>query len=98
MRKVTKTVVDAFLAGECKSCGNSTAYPDSLTLHGNRIVERRADGSIWFTFAGWPTDTTKERINGLLDALHSPRTHIKAGRLYWAGLEIDCNEWYEVEP
>ena len=97
MRKITKTVVDAFLSGEYKRCGNSVAYPDSMTLHGNPIAERRSNGSIWFTFAGWATATTKDRINGLLDAVGAPRINFKAGCIYWAGQRLNSREWYEVK-
>lgn len=37
----------------------------AIFLHGNLIAWRGEDGSISATLAGWPTVTTRERLNGL---------------------------------
>ena len=65
MRKVTEKTVSAFLAGKSCTVGNTTTDGTVLLLHGNRIAERMPDGSIMATLAGWPTVTTRERLNGL---------------------------------
>lgn len=36
-----------------------------LKLHGNKIACLEADGRMWVSSAGWPSNTTKERLNGL---------------------------------
>lgn len=36
----------------------------ALFLHGNKIAEWRG-GELWITNAGWSSNTTKERLNGL---------------------------------
>jgi hypothetical protein len=69
MRKVTSRVVNSFLAGGTVSVGNSQSTGDKLLLHGNMIAERMPDGSIMATLAGWPTVTTRERLNGLCESL-----------------------------
>lgn len=69
MRKITNEVVSAFLAGKKKTSGNTATDGTILTLHGNLIAERMPDGSIYATLAGWPTVTTRERLNGLSELL-----------------------------
>ena len=69
MRKTTESVCKAFLAGNRKSSGNSSTDGVVLLLHGNRIAERMPDGSIMATLAGWPSPTTRERLNGLTELL-----------------------------
>jgi len=64
MRKVTQEVVGAFNAGrECRR-GNTRSTGDCLYLHGNLIAERRPDG-VYITNAGWSSNVTKERLNGI---------------------------------
>jgi hypothetical protein len=36
-----------------------------LKLHGNKIAALEADGKMWVSSAGWRSNTTKERLNGL---------------------------------
>lgn len=76
MRKVTKDTASAFLAGTNRTSGNTTTDGTVLLLHGNRIAERMPDGSIMATLAGWPTVTTRERLNGLCELMG-------LGRLFW---------------
>lgn len=64
MRKVTRGVVSAFLEGRPKRIDNTDTDGVSLRLHGNTIAEWRPDG-LWVTDAGWPTRTTRDRLNGL---------------------------------
>lgn len=44
--------------------GNTSTDGQRLSLHGNVIAEWRDDG-LWVTNAGWPSVTTRERLNGL---------------------------------
>lgn len=64
MRKVTKQVCGAFLRHEASRCGNTRTDGTRLILHGNTIAEWRGE-ELWITLAGWPTSTTKDRLNGL---------------------------------
>jgi hypothetical protein len=68
MRKITKTVCGAFINGTPKSMRNTSTDGVSLFLHGNKIAEKR-NGEIWVTLAGWPTVTTRDRINGVARCL-----------------------------
>lgn len=64
MRKVTKEICAAFIAREKKTVGNSHTFMGALWLHGNKIAEI-INGELWITNAGWQSNTTKERLNGL---------------------------------
>lgn len=64
MRKTTQEIVRAFRNHERKTVGNSYTDGKALFLHGNKIAEFR-DGELWITNAGWSTNVTKERLNGL---------------------------------
>lgn len=79
MRKVTRNAAAAFLAGQDFRQGNtevlhvhpagSPACRCLFKLHGNTIAETLDGGrTLRLTLAGWPTPTTRERLNGLLDA------------------------------
>jgi hypothetical protein len=69
MRKVTQKIAKAFAQGEPAASGNTTTDGNAIWLHGNRIAQREMDGTVWVTLAGWPTVTTRERINGLCEEL-----------------------------
>jgi len=63
-RKVTETIVDAFLSGQTKTVGNTHCDGSGIYLHGNLIAIREAD-QIYVSNAGWFSNTTKERLNGI---------------------------------
>ena len=65
MRKITKEIVAAFMNHECKRIGNSYTDGTTLYLHDNEIAKFDEDGRLWITNAGWKSNTTKERLNGL---------------------------------
>ncbi len=70
MRKITEKVSRAFFAGEPLTTGNTgvTVEGDSVRmyLHANLIAHKNR-GALLITLAGWPTPTTRERLNGLLE-------------------------------
>lgn len=63
-RKVTTSIVSAFIAGNSLKVSNSSTDGNKLYLHGNLIAEKRKDG-IYITNAGWFSNTTKERLNAI---------------------------------
>lgn len=65
MRKVTEKIANAFHNQKKLRVSNTTTDGNAVWLHGNKIIERRQDG-IWFTLAGWNTNVTRERLNGIL--------------------------------
>ena len=91
MRKVTSEICRAFNQGEARNIGNSSTDGVALFLHGNKIAEKR-NGSLWITNAGWSTNTTKERLNGL----YSVSIYQKKGVWYLNEKEWDGG-WVNVE-
>jgi hypothetical protein len=70
MRKITQQAAAAFEAGRPLTIGNTSVrimFDGSiiLDLHGNAIAKRTPSGELYVTSAGWRTNTTKERLNGL---------------------------------
>ena len=66
MRQETQKIMSAFLKGESATAQRTHTDGHSVWLHGNLIAERGATKT-WFTLADWPTVTTRDRINGLLE-------------------------------
>lgn len=65
----------------------------TVYLHGNIIALGNAF-SWGFKLAGWPSPTTKSRINAL--AIHFGRHGVsaKAGKHYSGGKEINAFDWF----
>ena len=71
MRKESLKIARAFAAGVAASAARTSTDGHAIYLHGNRIAQREADGSIWVTLAGWGTVTTRDRLNTLCHVLGS---------------------------
>jgi len=71
-RKITEKAVSAFMAGHNVSIGNTTVQTSGntseMSLFGNVIATRNGK-TIKISTCGWATSTTKERLNGILDAM-----------------------------
>ena len=84
MRKITILASKAFKQGKAFSRDNTSVEvynhgPEDvwkyLFLHGNCIAKQntsRFKGDLLITLAGWPTTTTRERLNGLLQTMSQP--------------------------
>lgn len=68
MRKITKEISESFRKGFSKKISNTETDGVSVWLHGNRIAWRNQDNTLSITLAGWGTPTTRERLNGILEA------------------------------
>lgn len=101
MRQITRDAVNAFMNNEPFSRGNTRVVVSNfigatfLYLHNNMIASKchTTTGSILISNAGWPTATTKERLNGI------PNVTIrqKKGVWYlngkqWGGSWIETNQ------
>ena len=68
-RKITKESVQKFLDGVPFKKSNMEVSREGtiyyLKLHGNKIAALESDGKMWISNAGWKSNTTKERLNGL---------------------------------
>jgi hypothetical protein len=69
MRKVSREVISAFLAGKPKRNGNTTTDGKVLRLYGNTIADKSIAGSIYIYDGGIRSATTKERLNALLQLM-----------------------------
>ena len=103
MRKVTKETVIAFLNKTSKKVGNTVVTvvdgETALSLHGN-IIALNKDGVIQINNKGYETNTTKERLNGLLEMLDEPK--IYQSNFSWyrdidgVKTEFPYNEWVTI--
>lgn len=97
MRRITAEITRAFEGRYALKIDNSRTDGDSLWLFGNRIAEWRRDG-LWISNAGWQSNTTKERLNGLSGVSISQRS----GTWYlndreWDGSWVNVSNWSRGE-
>lgn len=107
MRVTARRLVEAFRAGKSRTVGNSSVEinPDHsvvFRLHGNAILDVSPEGEVSASLAGWPTPTTRSRVNDLLDGLKIPARfgqskHVQYFRQPWGEMvDIDSHDWYLV--
>ena len=70
MRKVSKQVIGAFLAGKSKKVDNTWTNGQVLRLHGS-VIAWRDRNKILISTCGYHTQTTKERLNALLELMRN---------------------------
>ena len=96
MRKVTQTTVNAFMCGEQCSLGNTVSSGDELILHGH-IIAKRENGRIFISNCGYETNTTKERLNGILLKMGVSKIYQKDFKWFWKnGEEFPYNKFVLV--
>ena len=94
MRKVTEQIKQAFFARQAKRVNNTFTDGDSVFLHGNEIIKRDQSGLILFTFAGWGSATTRERLRGILNVDVYQKDHEQ----YYNGAKvINLFDWHVVQ-
>ena len=113
MRKISKLAARAFIEERKFSRDNTTvrSFPTiagkmtELHLHGNTIASKRG-GKIHLSLAGWGTQTTRERLNTLLNEMNSnlrfyQHKHEQFVTCYLPGhkydVPIDARSWYLLE-
>jgi hypothetical protein len=88
MRKITKEAVDKFLSKETFRKSNMSVEAGfevwMLKLHGNTIATIDEFNMLSISNAGWSSNTTKERLNGL------PNVRINQKNWTWY---LNGNEW-----
>ena len=88
MRKITKEAVQAFIEGRTFKKGNMKVEFDAtfwkLKLHNNTIATIDLLGVMSVSNAGWSSNTTKERLNGL------PGVWVKQKNWNWF---LNGSEW-----
>lgn len=106
MRKITEQAVTSFLNRDTFRSGNTCVALDSpigepetvtMYLHGNAIAKANVDG-VWVSCGGWSSNTTKERLNGILGALGLGYIYQKNFVWYFEdGREFDSGAWNKVK-
>ena len=81
MRKVSREVATAFLAGKSKKVGNTYTGGTCLYLHGNQIASN-INGVIRIYDGGFATATTKERLNALLQVMREKGYEMVVSSVY----------------
>jgi hypothetical protein len=93
-RKITQESVQKFLDGVPFKKSNMEVSREGtiyyLKLHGNKIAALESDGKMWVSNAGWKSNTTKERLNGLPGV----RVHQKNYQWYLNGNAWDGSPQY----
>jgi len=102
MRKVTEETVKAFFAGKEKTVGNTSVIIEGgvikMLLHGNCIALRDIEGGpVQVRHAGWTTNTTKERLNGILYHSQIGSIYQKDFTWYWKDGEQFPDGWIAVK-
>ena len=89
MRKITKEAVSKFLSKETFRKSNMSVEESygvyKLKLHGNTIATIDELGVLSVSNAGWASNTTKDRLNGIPGV----RVHQKNWNWYLNGQEWD---------
>lgn len=100
MRKITSESIDAFYQRSNYKKSNMEVEHNqgtgltTLYLHGNAIAHLNRDGLLFIRSAGWTSNTTKERLNGL----QGVTVQQKAFTWYLNGKEwTDHEEWTDLE-
>lgn len=110
MRQITKDAVAAFYAGRDFSRSNTQVFRHVVTdtadgavlyLHGN-LIAKRCGPAVYVRDAGWQSNTTKERLNGVYAGKHGATHAItqRDGVWYLVGQEFDSladeNGWVTI--
>lgn len=87
MRNITEQAINAFTEGKPFKKRNTKVRIEGdiviLLLHNNEIAKIDSDGT-WVTDAGWNTNTTRERLNGI------PRVDVRSKK---GQLTINGHSW-----
>ena len=93
MRIVTERIKKAFENGKSLKVNNTRTDGNSVFLHGNEIIKRDKSGIVLFTFSGWGSVTTRERLRGILNV----DVYQKDWEQYYNGEKVfDLNAWHVV--
>lgn len=100
MRKITRDAVQAFFNGTEFSRGNTmvkccaATESTNLLLHGHSIAKLCVNtGIVSIRHAGYTTNTTKERLNGVLARLGDSPIYQRDYIWYWGDGEQFPDDW-----
>lgn len=93
MRQESTRIAKAFLAGKPARAARTTTDGKAVYLHGNRIAWRDEQGDVHMTLCGWPTVTTRDRLNTICTLLIDQRPfHQKKHAQYFNDNAIDAHQ------
>ncbi len=102
MKKITKKATNAFINDKNFKIDNTKVivevredgyYRKEMTLFNNVIAYKaHPEGRLFISSCGWATPTTRERLNGLLEALELGRVFIKRGIMYYESKSGEVRE------
>lgn len=103
MRKETQKIAGSFIARKPARGARTTTDGTALRLHGNKIAWHLPQNTetglndVALTLAGWPSVTTRERLNGVIDLLGHPYVGIsqRKGRQW---VVYKAQKVCEIEP
>lgn len=105
MRKITEMACRAFFAGDNFNRANTRVESDNgetrLYLHGHCIAKRNSSG-LFVNSCGWETNTTKERLNGVLSWNNSGHIYQHDWVWYYTPnwdsepVEFPSAEWFKI--
>ena len=110
MRKIAQDAARAFCNNRKFSRSNTQVRTGvtigdqpmtELLLHGH-VIARRRNGQLFVTLAGWPTPTTKSRLNALMAECNRNFRFFQQDHEQYLGngdswtKQIDSRGWYKV--
>jgi hypothetical protein len=90
MRKVTQQIKKAFEQGKSLKVGNTETDGQTIWLFGHAIIKRDGWGVVEWSLAGHNTMTTRERVNGIVNA----GVHQVKFEPVLNGQVIDSSDWF----
>jgi len=67
MRKISQNIATSFFAGKPLHIDNTYTDGKKVFLHSNLIAKKIHPDKLEISLAGWPTVTTRERLNSILN-------------------------------
>ncbi len=67
MRKISQNIATSFYAGKPLHIDNTYTDGEKVFLHSNLIAKKIHPDKLEISLAGWPTVTTRERLNSILN-------------------------------
>lgn len=98
MRKITREAYQAFINKKPFKKSNTTVQISEdgtvTLLLFNNVIAKQVGGTLSITSAGWPTPTTKERLNSFPDVQIKQRKGVwYLNDIFWDGSWIDVHNY-----
>ena len=91
--RMENTLANTRIVTGLREDGKDGKVITAVYLHGNMIAQ--GDAFSWgFKMCGWPTPTTKSRINALASAFGHAGVSTKKGKHYSGNKEVNAYDWF----